>query len=82
MTRFPARHSKRQDEEEGRAIQDSEDDRREQDGFRIHSVLNMMVDINSRMLFLLFIFVIISIANGQQQSRRSMVTIGKLNPID
>ncbi|CAF0901674.1 unnamed protein product [Adineta ricciae] len=35
----------------------------------------MMVDINSRMLFFLFIFVIISITNGQQQSRRSMVTI-------
>ena len=82
MTRFPARHSKRQDEEEGRATQHSEDDRREQDAFQIHPIVKMMVDINSRMLFLLFIFVIISITNGQQQARRSMVTIGKLNPND
>ncbi len=51
-------------------------DRREQDAFRTHLIVKMMVDINSRMLFLSIIFIIISLTIGQQQQRRSSVTIG------
>jgi len=66
------------EDEEERKNRVSERDRREQHAFRTHLIVKMMVDINGRMLFPFFVFIIISLTIGQQQQqqRRSSVTIG------
>jgi len=76
MSLFPAMHSRQQEKKERIEFRKKKD-RREQDAFRTHLIVKMMVDINSRMLFLSIIFIIISLTIGQQQQqRRSSVTIG------
>jgi hypothetical protein len=63
--------------QEERKTRVSERDRQQQDAFRIHSIVKMIVDINSRMLFSFIIFIIISITIAQKQ-RQPSVTIGNI----